>query len=122
MTSNFRYHIITALKKVFIFSGILFVEDTVEEPYNKYLLLNISNDRENSILSNALLSKNIIVEILSDNFENKYTTPFLLYSLGYKYEEIASILQLSPAVVKSRIFYLQKSMQKLLIDMSHSTD
>lgn len=87
-----------------------------EKPEDTSISVATLRELEVGLLSNVVSSKNEIVEILINNFENKYTTPFLLYSLGYGYDEIAFILELPVGIVKSRIFYLQKVMRTLLAD------
>lgn len=54
------------------------------------------------------------VRLVYNNFELKYKEPFVLYSLGYKYEEITQKMNLPARVVKSRIFYMQQRMQDIL--------
>lgn len=104
------------LKNRFTLSNILPVEDCPE----KYVSFSIPKERDAKLLSKVVSpnSKERIVSILLANFEDKYTTPFLLYSLGYKYEEIAYLLFLPSDIVRSRVFYLQKKMQTLLIDIA----
>lgn len=68
------------------------------------------NSRQN--LDNKAISN------VFNSFEEKHTTPFLLHSLGYNCEEIASMLGLPSGVVKSRIFYLKNKMRDLLTESS----
>lgn len=108
-------------KKTFILLGISPDDANTEKPNsNDYIYYNISNEIDISQLSNSVLFEGQIIKTFLVDFEDKYTIPFLLYSLGYTYEEIASILELSTGMVKSRIFYFQKKMQELLIEMSNT--
>lgn len=118
MTPNFRNQIIKTLKRVFIFSQISSIEEEIKGCDNKYLLFNVLEDQQSIILSSIVLSEKVILETINKNFEDKYTTPFLLYSLGYTYEEIASVLLLPTSIVKSRVFYFQQKMLKLLTEMN----
>lgn len=57
-------------------------------------------------------TKEIIKEI--ENLEHQYKVPFTRFYNGYKYEEIASELQLPLGTVKSRIFIARKILMDAL--------
>lgn len=118
--TNFKNGITIALKKIFfLFDRSPDKVHAQEYKSEDYLLSNISNIKEVGQLKTIALPERAIINTLINNFEDKYTTPFLLYSLGYKYEEIADVLQLPTGMVKSRVFYLQQTMQRLLIDIDN---
>ena len=47
---------------------------------------------------------------------NEYRIPFSMHIAGYKYEEIATFMNLPIGTVKSRIYYTRKKLQILLKD------
>ena len=49
-----------------------------------------------------------------NNLEKKFSTPFQMYVTGYKYEEIASILEIPLGTVKNRIHITRKALQAQL--------
>ena len=51
-----------------------------------------------------------------DSFPIEYSTIIAMYSIGYKYEEIALFMNLPIGTVKSRIYYTRKKLQILLKD------
>lgn len=109
-------HIITAVfKSIFTPSPTLFTEGCIDRNNDECVYTDITKKIEIGLLLNNVLSEREIVETIFNNFENKHISPFLLHSMGYKHEEIAAALLLPTNVVKSRIFYVQKRMQILLV-------
>jgi RNA polymerase sigma-70 factor (ECF subfamily) len=110
--TNLKAWCVTIMRNIFINdyrkkskSGI-----TLDASENQYL---INNTRS---VSNAGESKAIIEEI--DKAINKLDIgikkPFLMHYEGYKYQEIADIMQLPLGTVKSRIFFARKELQQAL--------
>lgn len=60
-----------------------------------------------------------ITKVLN-SFSSEYKTPFEMHVQGYKYGEIAEILDLPIGTVKSRIFFARKRLQELLSDYKFS--
>ena len=50
------------------------------------------------------------------SFASIYSIPISMYLTGYKYEDIATFMNLPIGTVKSRIFYVRKKLQILLKD------
>lgn len=50
------------------------------------------------------------------SFPESCRKPFSMHMAGYKYEEIAEILQLPLGTVKSRIFFTRRSLREMLKD------
>ncbi|NNC95572.1 MAG: RNA polymerase sigma factor [Chitinophagales bacterium] len=61
---------------------------------------------------NVLLMQEIQIALKSINSD--HSVPFMMYFEGFKYEEIADILELPLGTVKSRIFLARKELKKLL--------
>ena len=51
-----------------------------------------------------------------DSFSEDYRKPFSMYVAGYKYEEIAEILDIPLGTVKSRIFTTRQKLRSILKD------
>lgn len=51
-----------------------------------------------------------------NGFPDDFKTPFSMHVAGYKYREIADIMQLPVGTVKSRIFFTRKRLQEILKD------
>lgn len=51
-----------------------------------------------------------------DNLEDEFRVPFKMHTSGYKYREIADVLQLKIGTVKSRIFFARKKLMFSLKD------
>lgn len=51
-----------------------------------------------------------------DSFGEGYRQPFMLHVEGYKYSEIAEIMDLPVGTVKSRIFFARRRLQTILSD------
>ncbi len=49
-----------------------------------------------------------------DNLNDDFKVPFIMYIHGYKYKDIADILELKIGTVKSRIFFSRKKLAKEL--------
>lgn len=56
-----------------------------------------------------------ITTVIND-FPDDYRKPFAMHVAGYKYNEIASMLQLPIGTVKSRIYFARRRLQKILHD------
>ena len=56
------------------------------------------------------------IKLAIASFPNEYRIPFSMYSVGYKYEEIATYMHIPLGTVKSRIYYTRKKLQILLKD------
>ncbi|MFN7116516.1 MAG: RNA polymerase sigma factor [Saprospiraceae bacterium] len=87
--------------------------------------LNDKTDNEFFINSGTLTVKNqgeaavTIEEIqkLVDALEDWLKVPFLMHYQGYKYDEIAEVLNIPLGTVKSRIFFARKKLQESLAEM-----
>lgn len=66
---------------------------------------------ESICLSNEILK---CINLLDD----EYKVPFKMFLDGYKYKEIAEVINIPLGTVKSRIFFARKKLEKSLIDYS----
>ncbi len=80
---------------------------TEEKKKEEYLRINQSENPESRYKVNEISG---MVEGLSET----YRRPFILYLNGYKYKEIAEILNLNLGTVKSRIFLSRKKLRNKL--------
>ncbi len=53
-----------------------------------------------------------------DALKDEFKIPFTMYFEGYKYKEIAEVLDLPIGTVKSRIFFTRKKLKKILNEYS----
>ncbi len=84
--------------------------DTTDDLY----YLNIKTKSSTAAPDSSLRSKEIIRTI--ENLEDEHRIPFVMYTQGYKYKEIAEKMNLSIGTVKSRIFFSRKKLMNSLKD------
>ncbi|MCE1168022.1 MAG: RNA polymerase sigma factor [Sphingobacteriia bacterium] len=84
--------------------------DTTEDLY----YLNIKTKSSTAAPDSSLRSKEITRTI--ENLEDEHRIPFVMYTQGYKYKEIAEKMNLSIGTVKSRIFFSRKKLMNSLKD------
>ena len=94
MTANHALNFIEKKKRCVILSD---EEDNVDN----YVCNRHRNFFENNVINTIHTHESI--EIIN-SMNPKYSTPLKLHSLGYKYSEIAALLDISEATVKVRIF------------------
>ncbi len=87
-------------------------QGTVLDKSVNLFLLNQTNDTCYSAPDSMLREKEIHQAI--DNLEYEFKVPFMMYVQGYKYKDIADILELKIGTVKSRIFFTRKKLAKEL--------
>jgi len=79
---------------------------------NQEIQLRKQNDKSYLLPESNYDSKEIMKSIKA--LEKDYRTPFELFLDGYKYKEIADVLQIPLGTVKSRIFFARKKLEKTL--------
>ena len=107
--TNFRAWVTTIMRNTFI--NIYRKKKnraTSSEPSDSYVFVNEGHVEENSAGSNIMLDelKNIIGDL-----DETYRKPFLMFFEGFKYDEIASDMDLPIGTVKSRIFFARKKLK-----------
>lgn len=86
-----------------------FVDDTD----NKYFIN--MKETEKSVKTDAIVDQEYMMKQIH-SVEKTYVETFMMYYNGYKYEEIAEILDIPLGTVKSRIFLARRKMMDKLKD------
>jgi len=106
--TNFRAWVTTIMRNTFI--NIYRKKknrNTTSEPSDSYVFVNENNAVDNSAYSNIMMME--LHKILS-KLDLIYRKPFLMFYEGYKYEEIAGMMELPIGTVKSRIFFARQKL------------
>lgn len=85
----------------------------VDETDNKYFLN--MKESEKTVSTDASVDHEYIMKQIN-SVEKTYVETFMMYYNGYKYEEIAEILDIPLGTVKSRIFLARRKMMDKLKD------
>ncbi len=110
--TNFKAWAVTIMRNVFINNYRKKVRRGVilDQTSNNYYLNSgnsmVRNDGEGNVAFGELMK---MVNRLDDDFK----VPFWMAYQGYKYDEIASKLEVPLGTVKSRIFFARKKLQKM---------
>jgi len=83
----------------------------VDETDNKYFLN--YREGEKTVETDAVVDQEYIMKQIN-SVEKTYVETFMMYYNGYKYEEIAEILDIPLGTVKSRIFLARRKMMDKL--------
>ena len=107
--TNFRAWVTTIMRNTFI--NIYRKKKnraTSSEPSDSYVFVNEDYSEHNSAGSNIMMDelKGIIYSL-----DETYRKPFLMFFEGFKYEEIASDMDLPIGTVKSRIFFARQKLK-----------
>ncbi len=83
--------------------------DTQEEAYKL--------DRRGQVTENGAIGSLIFkdVQVALDEVDEKFTVPFQMYFMGYKYKEIAEKLNIPIGTVKNRIHQARSQLQERLM-------
>ncbi len=118
--TNFRAWVTTIMRNTFI--NIYRKKknrNTTSEPSDSYVFVNENNAVDNSAYSNIMMME--LHKILS-KLDLIYRKPFLMFYEGYKYEEIAGMMELPIGTVKSRIFFArQKLMSNIQLQYAYNS-
>ena len=85
----------------------------VDETDNKYFIN--MGETEKSVQTDAVVDREYMMKQIN-SVEKTYVETFMMYYNGYKYEEIAEILEIPLGTVKSRIFLARRKMMDKLKD------
>lgn len=112
--SNFKGWLFTIMRNIFINNYRRAVrERTVIEGTEDLYQLNFQQPTNST--PEGTYAVNEITQII-DSFSEDYRKPFSMYVAGYKYEEIAEILDIPLGTVKSRIFTTRQKLRSILKD------
>ena len=112
--SNFLGWLFTIMRNIFINNYRRTVrERTVIEGTEDLYQLNFQQPTNST--PEGTYAVNEITQII-DSFSEDYRKPFSMYVAGYKYEEIAEILDIPLGTVKSRIFTTRQKLRSILKD------
>ena len=112
--SNFKGWLFTIMRNIFINNYRRTVrERTVIEGTEDLYQLNFQQPTNST--PEGTYAVNEISHII-DSFSEDYRKPFSMYVAGYKYEEIAEILDIPLGTVKSRIFTTRQKLRSILKD------
>ena len=112
--SNFKGWLFTIMRNIFINNYRRTVrERTVIEGTEDLYQLNFQQPTNST--PEGMYAVNEITQII-DSFSEDYRRPFSMYVAGYKYEEIAEILDIPLGTVKSRIFTTRQKLRSILQD------
>ena len=113
---NFKGWALTIMRNTFInnYRKIMRNQTIIDQTGDLHHL-NLSQDSGFDTPEGALMIKEINNAINSLNDDLKL--PFSMFLCGYKYNEIAEILDLPLGTVKSRIFFARKELQSSLKDI-----
>lgn len=112
---NFKGWVLTIMKNIFINNYRKIVRN--QTVFDKTDDLHFLNLPQNSGFDNPESSYSIREITNSINaFNDDYKTPLMMHIEGFKYEEIATKMNLPLGTVKSRIFLARKRLQQQLKD------
>ena len=112
--SNFKGWLFTIMRNIFINNYRRTVrERTVIEGTEDLYQLNFQQPTNST--PEGTYAVNEISHII-DSFSEDYRKPLSMYVAGYKYEEIAEILDIPLGTVKSRIFTTRQKLRSILKD------
>ena len=112
--SNFKGWLFTIMRNIFINNYRRTVrERTVIEGTEDLYQLNFQQPTNST--PEGTYAVNEITQII-DSFSEDYRKPFSMYVAGYKYEEIAEILDIPLGTVKSRIFTTRQKLRSIFKD------
>jgi RNA polymerase sigma-70 factor (ECF subfamily) len=114
-STNLKAWVYTIMKNIFINNyrkevKVYKIIDNTKE------LNHLSNSGHADILTpDAIYNHSELEKVLND-LTDEHRIPFQMHFQGYKYKEIADILNLSIGTVKSRIFFCRRKMKEKLED------
>lgn len=113
--SNFKGWVFTIMRNIFInqYRKSVRQATVVDQTENLYHL-NLSQESGLETPECSYGAGEIMKAI--NSFSDDYRVPFSMHVAGYKYEEIADEMKLPLGIVKSRIFFARKKLQKMFAD------
>ncbi len=114
--SNLKAWLFTIMRNIFINNyRVKKRRNTVLDGSDNQFLLDSGSGTVVNESANNLLREDI--ELALSKVKPEIRVPFMMYYKGYKYQEIAEILNLNLGTVKSRIFHARKAIQHELKEL-----
>lgn len=113
--TNIKGWLYTIMKNTFInqYRKKKFQNTFIDDTDNKFFISYSSRDKV--VQSDKNLDMEYLMKRIED-IDKVYLETFMMYYNGYKYEEIAEIMNIPLGTVKSRIFLARKKMMERLKD------
>lgn len=113
--TNFKSWVFTIMRNIFINNYRRTVRASIVTDTSEHLhLFSCSHDSQSATPENSFGVHEIANEIKT--LGDEYRIPFTLLVAGYKYNEIATKLNLNVGTIKSRIFNARKKLQRHFAD------
>lgn len=113
--TNLKAWVFTIMKNTFINNYRRNIkENTLIDATQDLYYVNLSNDK-GYISPDSSYSESEIEKAI-DSLEDEFRIPFRMHIEGYKYKEIADVLNLKIGTVKSRIFFTRQKLMNILKD------
>jgi RNA polymerase sigma-70 factor (ECF subfamily) len=116
---NFKGWVLTVMRHIFInnYHKVMRIQSVIDKGADLYNL-DIISDSDFKTPDGDCHTQEITVAI--NHLSKELKIPFSMYLSGYKYHEIAHILDIPIGTVKSRIFFARQELQKELKDFYYS--
>lgn len=88
-------------------------QNTIQDDSDNQYILNSLSLSSNNLAESYLMKKEL--KKVFDEIPHSVTKPFLMHHSGYKYDEIAEILDIPIGTVKSKIFFAKKALKEELM-------
>ncbi|MCD7978712.1 MAG: RNA polymerase sigma factor [Tannerellaceae bacterium] len=112
---NLKGWVLTVMKHIFInnYNKIIRIHTVVDQDADLYNLDTVNDSGFNSPDSAYRIQE---INKAIESLKPEYKKPFSLYVMGYKYNEIAEMLDIPLGTVKSNIFSARQELRRILED------
>lgn len=115
--TNLKGWMDTIMRNIFIYNYHKLIRNqTFIYQMNNLYHLSLPQDASYECAVNAYELKDIYRVV--NTLPQEYKIPFALHLSGFKYQEIAAKLNLSPNTIKNRIYFIRQILQEELKDLS----
>lgn len=115
--TNLKGWMDTIMRNIFIYNYHKLIRNqTFIYQMNNLYHLSLPQDASYECAVNAYELKDIYRVV--NTLPQEYRIPFALHLSGFKYQEIAAKLNLSPNTIKNRIYFIRQILQEELKDLS----
>ncbi len=108
--TNFKAWVFTIMKNIFInnYRKKVKANTIIDTTENQFFINSGSSAINNQADSNIMMQE---LNTMVDELDDAIQVPFVMHYEGYKYQEIAEVLELPLGTVKSRIFFARKELK-----------